>query len=587
MILVLATTLVGGYILVPTIFHFDKTREAAEANGQPVPWYLDLFSDKVLNLGLDLKGGIYIEMEVDILSAIKRKIDIFATDIENELKDKKIPFDSVSQPDGDGILHIRTGSAEDIEKIKSLINSDFRQTLAVIDTKMEKDMPTLLAGLNDEYKKYFGERTVEQALETIRNRIDRYGVAEPSITMMGGNRIAIELPGISDPERAINIIKKTGQLEFKIVDGSTNEKTRRPDFRFGGGIVGQAELGAIITKKREENNLPDNYTEETVRKINGLLKDKLGEGDEIAFEIERDPRTRDIIKGEPYVLKMKAEVTGDMLQNVMVSIHDNEPYVDLTLDKRGTELFAEVTKNNVGNMLAIVLDGNVMKAPTIREAIPHGRAQITLGYGGYQEVLKEAQDLTLVLQEGALPATLREATKTVVGPTLGRDSIRDGIRASLVAAIAVFLFMMIYYKLSGAFANIALVVNIILLLAILSLFQATLTLPGIAGIVLTIGMAVDANVLINERIREEIAFGRTPKAAIDKGYSNALSAIVDGNLTTLIASIILYQFGTGPVKGFAVTLSVGILTTLFTAIVITRLIFDYRVVKGKTQSISI
>ena len=276
-----------------------------------------------------------------------------------------------------------------------------------------------------------------------------------------------------------------------------------------------------------------------------------------------------------------------MLQNAMVSVRDNEPYVDLSLDKRGTKLFAELTANNVGKGLAIMLDGNVMKAPVIKEAISQGRAQITLGYGNYHETMKEAEDLTLVLQEGALPATLHEATKTVIGPTLGADSIQQGLRASFYAAIAVFIFMIIYYKLSGLWANMALAVNILLLLAILSLFQATLTLPGIAGIVLTIGIAVDANVIINERIREEIALGRTRKAAVDRGYDNALSAVFDANITTLIAGLILYQFGTGPIKGFAVTLSIGIITTLFTAIVVTRLIFDYRALRGASDKISI
>lgn len=569
--LVLFAACVGIYLLVPTVFHMDKEREVREANGQPIPWYIQVFPKKVLNLGLDLRGGIYIEMEVDIESAIKRKVDLLATDVETSLKDENIPFETITQPAGNGKLHIRAKSAADLERIKKLINSDFRNVFAIYDTTMEKGMPTVVIGFNDKYKKYFSNRVVEQALETIRNRIDRYGVSEPSITEMGGTRIAIELPGISDPERAINIIKKTGQLEFKLVDEAIN----------------QAALTSLVDQAKTKHNLPDNYSMETVSKINELMKEDIHEDAEVAFELNRDPVTRKVIKGVPFLLKRKAEVTGDMLQNAMVSIRDNEPYVDLSLDKRGTKLFAALTSKNVGKKLAIVLDGNVMKAPVIKEAIPHGRAQITLGYGNYHEILKEAEDLTLVLQEGALPATMHEATKTVVGPTLGRDSIRQGVKACLIAAIAVIAFMIFYYKFSGVWADIALIINVLLLLAILSLFQATLTLPGIAGIVLTIGIAVDANVIINERIREEIALGRTPKAAVDNGYSNALSAVFDANITTLIAGIILYQFGTGPIRGFAVTLSVGIVTTLFTAIIITRLIFDYRVVKGRSEKVSI
>jgi preprotein translocase subunit SecD len=237
-------------------------------------------------------------------------------------------------------------------------------------------------------------------------------------------------------------------------------------------------------------------------------------------------------------------------------------------------------------MLAIVLDGYVNKAPVIEEPILSGEARITLGYG-YEETEKEARALSIVLREGALPATLTEATKSVVGPTLGKDSIRQGIEASLIAAVAVVLFMILYYKVSGLFADIALFVNVILLLSLLSVFGATLTLPGIAGIALTVGMAVDANVIINERIREELRRGRTPKSAVENGYKGAMSAVIDSNLTTLISGIVLYQFGTGPIRGFAVTLSIGILTTLFTAIVITKTIFDYRAFRGGIKSLSI
>lgn len=570
-LLVILAAIIGVYLLVPTLFHMDKERQQKEVDGEPIPLYLKLFPDKTLNLGLDLRGGIYIEMEVEVGSAVKRKVDLFASDIELALKDEKIPFESVTQPGKDGILHIRAKNTEELSKIKQVMSRDFRNTFVIHETTTENGMPTVILGFEANYASYFKNKVVEQALETIRNRIDRYGVAEPSITKMGGNRIAIELPGISDPERAINLIKKTGQLEFKLVDES----------------IAEAKLPGMVDNVRIANNLPDNYSIQTVDKINSLLKSELPEGSEIVFELRRDPVSRKVIEGVPYLINSKAEVTGDMLQNAIVSIRDNEPYVELSLDKRGTKLFGELTKNNVGKRLAIILDGNVMKAPQIREPIPGGRAQITLGYGDYQQVLKEAEDLVLVLQEGALPATMHEATKTIIGPSLGQDSIRQGIRASFFAACAVLLFMLVYYRLSGLWANIALILNIVLLLAILSLFQATLTLPGIAGIVLTIGIAVDANVIINERIREEMALGKTRKAAIDSGYSNALSAVFDANITTLIAGIILYQFGTGPIRGFAVTLSIGILTTLFTAIIVTKLIFDYRAVKGTSKEISI
>lgn len=569
--MVVLATLIGIYVLVPTVFQLNKYWEASEANGAEVPWYVKVFPKKNLNLGLDLRGGIYIEMEVDLQNAVKRKADLFASDLESVLGEKKIAFESITQPSDDGKLHIRAKTETDIGEIKSILRTDYKDDLTIYETTTEKEMPTIVVGFSDMYLARFKDKVADQALETIRNRIDRYGVAEPSITKVGTSRVAIELPGIKDPDRAINIIKKTGQLEFKIVDES----------------IKQSQLETEIEQVRNENKLPDNYSAETVEKINQLLSAKIPEDSEIAFEIQRDSTNKKVIKGVPYLLKKKAEVTGDMLQNAMVSVHDNEPYVDLSLDKRGTKLFGDLTTENVGKKLAIVLDGNVMKAPTIKEPIPSGRAQITLGFGDYQDTLKEAEDLVLVLQEGALPATLHEATKTVIGPTLGNDSIRQGLKGSLIAAIVVILFMIVYYRLSGVWADIAVIVNVLLLLGILALFQATLTLPGIAGIVLTVAMAVDANVIINERIKEELALGKTPKAAIDSGYKNAFNAVFDSNITTLIAGVILYQFGTGPIKGFAVTLSAGIITTLFTAIIITKLIFDYRVLKGSSQKISI
>ncbi|MBU4484722.1 protein translocase subunit SecD, partial [bacterium] len=338
---------------------------------------------------------------------------------------------------------------------------------------------------------------------------------------------------------------------------------------------------------RKDNNLPDDFSIATVTRINELVRKTIPEESEVAFQTHYDPVTNKISGGTPFLLKRKAEVTGDMLQNVQVQVHNNEPYVSLVFNKMGTKLFGDVTKNNVGKRLAIMLDGRVDKAPVIRDAILSGHAQITFGMGTYNNLMREAEDLVLILQEGALPASMTEATKTVVGPSLGQDSINKGIKSIAIGGFLVVLFMFIYYRLSGALANLALVLNIIFIMALLALFQATLTLPGIAGIVLTIGMAVDANVIIFERIREEIKLGKTARAAIDSGYSNAMRAILDANITTLIAGVVLYQFGTGPIRGFAVTLIMGIVASLFTAIVITRTVYDYFSVKRKIQRISI
>ncbi|PIR16439.1 MAG: protein translocase subunit SecD [Deltaproteobacteria bacterium CG11_big_fil_rev_8_21_14_0_20_49_13] len=568
---VLASFLIGIYLLVPTIFGFDAKRNILESNGQPVPWYIQVFPKKALNLGLDLRGGIYIEMQVNVADAIKRKTDLFSTDIERYLEEKNVTPAAILQPNNDGVLHIRLSTADQVDTLTNLIDQDFGQVFAKQAVTTEEGYPTVVIAMQKTYKDYLEGNSVKQALETVRNRIDRYGVSEPTITRQGSDRIAIELPGLSDPDRAISIIKRTGQLEFKLVDESKS----------------QPEIEQMISDARKEKSIPEGYSAEIISQINENLKGKIPETSEVTFEVIRDPITKKIVRGAPFLIIRKAEVTGDMLQDARVSIDNNEPKVNLTFDKTGTENFGGLTKNNVKKRLAIVLDGYVNKAPVINEPILTGHAQISLGFGDYQAVLKEAEDLALVLQEGALPASLSEATKTVVGPTLGQESIMAGLKASLIAAILVIIFMIFYYRMSGLYADIAVALNVLLILALLSIFGATLTLPGIAGIVLTVGMAVDANVLICERIREELRLGKPVKSAIDAGYSNALRAVVDSNITTLIAGIVLYQFGTGPIKGFAVTLSIGILTTLFTSIVVTRLIYDYRVMKHKVERISI
>ena len=477
----------------------------------------------------------------------------------------------LSQPKGDGVLHIRVATGDEVGIVQRAIDQEYNQVFEKKEVITEDGYPTVVVGLQAKYRDWLKDNVTKQALETVRNRIDRYGVSEPSISRQGDDRIAIELPGLSDPDRAISIIKRTGQLEFRLVD-----ETKQ-----------QPELEQMIADARKENNIPEGFSAEITAKLNDALASKLPANSEISFELVRDTVTKKIARGIPYLISKKAEVTGDMLQDARVSIENNEPKVSLTFDKTGSEMFGTLTTNNVKKRLAILLDGNVNKAPVINEPITSGRAQISLGWGDYQSLVKEAEDLALVLQEGALPASMSEATKTVIGPTLGAESIAAGLKASLLAAILVIAFMIFYYKAGGLYADIAVVLNVLLILAVLSIFGATLTLPGIAGIVLTVGMAVDANVLICERIREELRSGKPLKSAIDAGYSNALRAVIDSNITTLIAGVVLYQFGTGPIKGFAITLSVGILTTLFTAIVVTRLIYDYRVIKQKATHISI
>ncbi|MFH0800513.1 MAG: protein translocase subunit SecD [Pseudomonadota bacterium] len=567
--LLAALSVISVYLLVPTLFGFAAKKEAAETEGRALPWYFAVFPEKGINLGLDLRGGIYLEFEVEADKAVTNKVDSFVSDFERILKKDGVQFESVKQDVRTHTIVITGLSGDGADKVSSYAREYYDQMLVKVPTSAGASSITF--GLTDKSLDDLRDKISRQALEKVRNRIDRYGVAEPTIQRLGSNRIAVELPGMKDPDRAIGLIKKAGQLEFKIVDET----------------IADPDLKTMVAEARKEGSLPDDYTSRTIDRINELLRSKIPEDDEIAFETQYDPVAKKVVGGVPYLLHRKAEVTGEMLKSAQVNVNNNEPYVGLAFDAQGSTLFGETTTKNVNKKMAILLDGTVTKAPVIREPILGGQAQITLGYGNYSNLLKEAEDLTLVLQEGALPAQLTEATKTVVGPSLGADSIHKGVLATLIGAFIVCVFMVVYYKGSGAIADTALVLNFFFILAALSLLQATLTLPGIAGIALTLGMAVDANVLINERIREELRAGKSARAAVDAGYSNAMRAIIDSNVTTLIAGVVLYQFGTGPIKGFAITLIIGLTISMYTACICTRMVYDWLLIKRKITRISV
>ncbi len=637
---VLFTVVLSLYVLIPTFFHFQALREIAEKQGKPLSWWVNLFPEKSINLGLDLQGGIYVELEVSVEQAIGNRLDVIASDISRYLRDEKVEGALVIHVPKTYVLRAVLPSQEALRQFNNYLDQYYRGALsakhefsekvfaseekddnklqaiygelvssftgnsevlgiewsrgsslfrivlkegapeATVSSVLASKFPSLkeiqetnkaFVQLTQNYLDKLRADTVKQAVETIRNRIDRYGVSEPSIRQLGANRVAVELPGVTNPDRAISIVKKSGKLEFKLVDESKRDE----------------EVKSLVAQIRKEASIPEGFTEDIVNKINEAAKGKIPSEDEILFEVQYDPITKKIVGGIPYLLNRKAEVTGDMLRSAQVSVQHNEPYVSLSFNNIGTKAFGDLTAANIGKRLAIVLDGNVTKAPNIKSAIPSGEAQITLGYGNYQIVLKEAEDLVLVLREGALPASLKEITKTVIGPSLGKTAIHQGLMAALVAGITVVLFMVFYYKFSGVVADFALGINVLLIMGCLALFQATLTLPGIAGIVLTMGMGLDASVIIFERIREEIKSGKPVKTAVDAGFSNAFTAVVDTHLTTFLSGIVLYQFGTGPIRGFAVTLMIGVVTTLFTAYFFSHLIFDYLTSKLKISKVSI
>jgi preprotein translocase subunit SecD len=496
-----------------------------------------LWPHKKINLGLDLQGGMHLVLEVDSVKAVEGTIERIAQEIRDTLRQDQIRNVSVERTDGTHIS-VQVKDEENIDKFQALLDKDFRD-LRKISEQKSNGVLTLVLGMTDADRNHVEKLAVDQALETIRNRIDQFGVSEPDIRRQGENRILIQLPGIKDTERAKDLIGKTALLEFKLVDDAHS--------------------------------------------VEDALKGDIPPGDEIMYKLEENPATHRTIK-TPFLLKKRTLLTAAYLTDARVQIDSqfNEPYVSINFDKKGARIFERITADNVNKRLAIVLDNNVYSAPVIQEKIAGGQARITGRF-----TAEEARDLAIVLRAGALPAPVNILEERSVGPSLGADSIHKGLLSMFIGGILVVLFMLVYYKMSGLVADVALVLNIMMIGAGLAGFQATLTLPGIAGIILTIGMAVDANVIIFERVREELALGRTPRAAIDAGYNRATLTILDANVTTLIAAVVLFQFGTGPVKGFAVTLSLGVIASMFTALVLTRLIFDYILMYRQVKTLSI
>ncbi len=492
---------------------------------------------KKINLGLDLQGGMHLMLEVETEKAVENNIERISQELRSFLKSERIRQTGLNVMSGNQI-EVKLPDNENLSKFDALINEEF----AGLETSRNSggDATVVNIRLPQAEGDNIKDMAVRQALETIRNRIDQFGVSEPDIRRQGENRILIQLPGVKETERAKDLIGKTALLEFKLVD--------------------------------EEND------------VNAALKGTIPKDDEILYEYDLDPQTGQRIGQVPYLLKKRTLLTGAQLTDARVQIDSqyNEPYVSIAFDKKGARIFEKITEENVKKRLAIVLDNRVYSAPVIQEKIAGGQARITGRFNA-----DEANDLAIALRAGALPAPVKILEERTVGPSLGSDSIRQGLISMCIGGILVVLFMALYYKGSGLIANFALLLNIVLISGGLAAFQATLTLPGIAGIILTIGMSVDANVLIFERIREELGLGKTPRAAVDAGYNRATLTILDANVTTLIAALVLFQFGTGPIKGFAVTLSLGVIASLFTALIMTRQIFEYLLINRQMKRLSI
>ncbi len=493
---------------------------------------------KKINLGLDLQGGMHLVLEVQAQKAVESNLDRIGQDLNDLMRSRRIHHVKPASL-ANNKLTLEIKGQEELDKFNQLLDEEFKD-LRLETQAAGDDTQIITLDLPPAEVAEIKKLAVEQALETIRNRIDQFGVSEPDIRIQGEDRILIQLPGLKDPQRAKDLIGRTALLEFKLVVDAPHD-------------------------------------------LEAALKGQVPAGTEVLYEIRKDPETQRTSK-TPLLVKKRAVMTGTYITDARVQIDSqyNEPYVSMTFDKKGARLFKRITEENVKKRLAIVLDNKVHSAPEIREPIPGGEARITGSFN-----TEEARDLAIALRAGALPAPVEIIEERTVGPSLGADSIRMGLISMLVGGIIVVLFMLIYYKLAGLIADLALIMNILLIAAGLAALQATLTLPGIAGIILTIGMAVDANVLVFERVREELNLGKTARAAVTAGYERATLTILDANVTTLIVAAVLFQFGTGPVRGFAVTLCLGIIASLFTALILSRMIFDYYLMNRKVKELSI
>lgn len=488
---------------------------------ESVAWLQDhtpsFFPNQTVNLGLDLRGGSHLLLEVATDNVIDEYMQSIVDQARTTLRAAKIGYTDLGLVNG--AVHFKLTNASQTDEAKAAIRDMDRD----LDVAINDGEFTLR--MNEAKIAERKRAAMEQSIEIVRRRIDETGTREPSIQRQGENRILVQLPGVDDPERIKNLLGQTAKLTFRLVDESANST---------------------------DTHAPP--------------------GEEILPSAEGDNRN--------YVVQKRVMVSGDTLVDAQPSFQDGMPVVSFKFDSIGGRRFGEATRTNVGHLFAIVLDNKVISAPVIREPIMGGSGVISGHF-----TTQSAQDLALLLRAGALPAPIKVLEERTVGPGLGADSIKAGATASLIGLALVVVFFVFAYGLFGIFANIALLFNIALIFAVLSILQATLTLPGIAGIVLTIGTALDANVLVFERIREEIRIGRSVIASIDGGYSHALTTIVDANMTTLIAAILMFIFGSGPIKGFAVTLSIGIITSIFSAIMITRLIIVWWMRMTKPKAI--
>lgn len=616
-IIILCVIILAVYLLYPTYkWNSLSSAQKDEMQMQDQKGYFNLKS-KTINLGLDLQGGMHVVLEVDVKELVNKlaknrdeNFEIALEETDKQVKESDEDFISVFS----GKL-----KTKNVNIVRYFASSERRTEDEVLDY------------LNEQTKE-----AVHRSKEILSNRVDEFGVSEPIIQKQGDRRIIIELAGVTNPTRVRELIGKTALLEFKLLkDNIVSSQVAEKINNFIVSKISPADTAASADDDKKDTtttSLEDMFgidTSEAAQEeiaadsASSLFEENIffldpNDKQSLVVPVEKEIKFKEILKlpeiqkiiskeagnGEfvwgakteyndkfckVYLVNRNIELTGNTITDAFPQTGDpSDPssigkfQVSLTLNDEGSRIFARVTGANIGKRLAIILDNKVFLAPTLQTKITGGKARIT-----GMDTMDEAKDLGIVLKAGALPAPVEIIEERTVGPSLGKDSINAGSYSGLLGLILVMVFMAIYYKLSGLVADLALSLNIIFIMAVMAYFHATLTLPGIAGIILTIGMAVDANVLIFERVREELRRGKTVRASIDVGYGKAFITILDANVTTFIAGLVLYTYGTGPIQGFALTLMIGIVASMFTAIVVTRVVFDYTLERKMINNLSI
>jgi protein-export membrane protein SecD len=573
------------YVLIPTFVYFSldehQLKEVRKNKGAFANYLPSWAIQRHIVPGLDLQGGIHLALGVDVDKAIGDRTSRVADRVQAMAKEKNVPVKSVTT-EGDRqntVIKVTFANNKDLNAFLDAKLDEMNELQRVSETDS-----SLSFQLDPASTAVMRRDAVDQTIHNIRNRIDSMGVTEPTIAKRGTDQIQIQLPGYDDPDNAKSLIGRTGQLEFQMCDDQNEFLKNLKDLPEGvklqeSGYRGKSGAGDDIFLLFAASDL---------NKVKEYLKGKVPEGDVVKFGKLEGGSMKGMMRS--YTLFRKVDLTGDDLVDARVtaaSQFDSSPAVSMEFSTSGGKIFEEVSGANVGRRFAIVLEDNVDSTPVFESKIAGGRAQITLGKGKPREqVEREARDLALVLKSGALPAPVTFREERSVGPTLGQDSVENALKAFWVGGLLIILFMIFYYRVAGIISVLGVTFNVVFILAAMAWIGATITLPGVAGLLLTIGMAVDTNVIINERIREELRRGKMPRSAVKAGYSAAFSAVIDSHVTTFIGGIVLWNFGTGPVQNFAATILIGTVFSIFTGVVITRIFFEALTHKGpKTISI--